>query len=133
MIRSDYPDSTTEWRGPGADTGECGRTDRETGPELAGERGIRPENGRHAYEVTYAFRGHLRGACGEAVSRASAALSSLRSEGVDVAFRGATLRLDADSRVITASVRFVAPDEGAIARLNCRAELPVSGIRRTDS
>ncbi|MEF8843410.1 MAG: hypothetical protein V5A62_17590 [Haloarculaceae archaeon] len=47
--------------------------------------------------------------------------------------RGATLDLDAAGRVVTVTARFEAPNEGAVARLNCRAMLPVSGVRRCDS
>ncbi|MFC6938708.1 hypothetical protein ACFQE8_01880 [Salinirubellus sp. GCM10025818] len=133
MSRTDHPDGLAGRRASGSETDDHGRVvGRGTDPRPVGGRKTRAEDGRNAYEVTYAFHGHLRGACGEALSRASEELSSLRSEGMDVAFRGATLRVDAEGRVITASVRFVASDEGAIARLNCRAALPVSGIRRTE-
>jgi hypothetical protein len=133
MARTDHPDGTAGRRVSGPDTDDHGRVvGRGADPGPAVGRETRAGNERHAYEVTYAFRGQHRGRCGEAMNRAGEALSSLRSEGVDVAFRGATLRVDADGRVVTASVRFLAPDEGAIARLNCRAALPVSGICRSE-
>lgn len=103
-----------------------------TDPEARRGRGTPRGDGLWTYEVTYAFRGHLRGRHETAVDRARAELSSLRGEGVAVAFRGATLDLDAAGRVVTATARFEAPDEGAVARLNYRAMLPVSGVRRCD-
>jgi len=103
----------------------AGAASRSTGGE-------RPGNGSRTYEVTYAFEGHHRGDYDGFVDRVGRALSSLRAAGVDVGFRGATARFDGTGRVLAVSVRFAAPDEGAVGRLNCRAVLPVSGIRRVE-
>ena len=103
----------------------AGAASRSTGGE-------RPEATSRTYEVTYTFEGHHRGDYGGFVDRVGRALSSLRAAGVDIRFRGATVELNRAGQVLTVSARFAAPDESAVGRLNCRAVLPVSGIRRVE-
>jgi hypothetical protein len=91
--------------------------------------GERTGTGSRTYEVTYAFNGYPRGDYGGIIDRTRRALSSLRAAGVDIRFRGATVELNKAGQVLAVSARFAAPDEGAVGRLNCRAVLPVSGIR----
>jgi hypothetical protein len=117
----DGPDRTARR----ADESDAGTTALPTDGERTGA-------GSRTYEVTYAFNGYPRGDYGGIVDRTRRALSSLRAAGVDIRFRGATVELNRAGQVLTVSARFAAPDESAVGRLNCRAVLPVSGIRRLE-
>ena len=85
------------------------------------------------YVSTYAFNGYLRGQYTEAVSLIDEAIEQLRGEGIDIAFLGATQRINAAGQLVEVTARYEAPSKGDVGRLNCRAGLPAAGSpRRAD-
>lgn len=136
MVMTDHTGDAAGKRPREDDVGAPEWTDRraDESDEGAGPRSNHGDDGAGArtYEVTYAFNGYPRGDYEGILDRAEGALSSLRADGVDIAFDGATAELNAAGQVLAVQARFVAPDEGAVSRLNCRAVLPTSGIRRIE-
>ena len=136
MATTDHAEGATGKRRREDDVGASEWTERraDESDARAGSRANHGDGGTVArtYEVTYAFNGYPRGDYEGIVDRALGVLSSLRADGVDIEFRGATAELNRAGQVLTVRARFAAPDEGAVGRLNCRAVLPVSGIRRIE-
>jgi len=79
------------------------------------------------YTATYAFNGYLRGEYAEPVSLISETVDRMREEGVDIAFLGATQKINGAGQLIELTARYDAPSQGTVGRLNCRACLPACG------
>jgi hypothetical protein len=79
------------------------------------------------YTATYAFNGYLRGEYAEAIALISETVDEMQREGVDIAFLGATQKINGAEQLIELTARYDAPNKGTVGRLNCRACLPACG------
>lgn len=99
----------------------------------SGGTSVEPDLRTSQYEVRYQLAATPYSDYDEMLRELMSELRTLRPEKANIKLQGMAEQRDAAEQVQSVTAWFAARSKGEISRLNCRANLPSCGIRRTNS